>query len=64
MDDLGIMDSKWGIVELTSNETLLSGAVYRSPGSSICNNEKLNQAVRRIYQCCKLTQLLPMGDFN
>ena len=58
------MDSLWGTIELTSNETLLVGIVYRSPSSNICNNDKLNQAVQRTHQCCKLTQLLLMGDFN
>ena len=64
LNDLYIMDSLWGTIELTPNETLLVGVVYRSPSSNNCNNDKLNQAVQRIHQCCKFTQLLLMGDFN
>ena len=31
MNSLGIEDSIWGCIELTSDETLFVGVVYRSP---------------------------------
>ena len=39
LNDLYIMDSLWGTIELTPNETLLVGVVYRSPSSNNCNND-------------------------
>jgi len=61
INNLKIEDSIWGSIELTSNETLFVGVVYRFPCSNV-NNKKLNEAIQRIYQSCSFTQLLLMGD--
>ena len=58
INNLKIEDSIWGSIELTSNETLFVGVVYRSPCSNVINNNKLNEVIQRIYQSCSFTQLL------
>ena len=60
---VGIEDSIWGTIEL-SDEKLLIGIVYRSPNSSICNNDNIDTGLQRAHQLFNFTQLLLMGDFN
>ena len=38
-------ESVWAEIPLNSDDTMLVGVIYRSPGSSEANNEKLNQAI-------------------
>ena len=55
--------SCWLTVKLTNNKTLLVGVVYRSPNSTIENNEKLLVMLRRAVTV-RCDYVTICGDFN
>ena len=55
-------ESVWAEIPLNSDDTML-GVIYRSPGSSEANNEKLNQTVTKAVGL-NHSHFLLMGDFN
>ena len=56
-------ESVWAEVSLNNNDMLLVGCVYRSPGSSGTNNDKLNSLINEAVNY-KHTHFLMLGDFN
>ena len=41
LSDLGIQESVWCLVTLNRTDTLLVGLIYRSPNSTVENNNKI-----------------------
>ena len=62
-DDLLFDCSTWSVIKLKDNKSLLLGAVYRSPNSSVENNQKLLTLLRRAA-IMKSDYLMICGDFN
>ena len=56
-------ESVWAEIPLNSDDTMLVGVIYRSPGSSEANNEKLNQTITEAVGL-NHSHFLLMGDFN
>ena len=56
-------ESVWAEIPLNSDDTMLVGVIYKSPGSSEANNEKLNQTVTEAVGL-NHSHFLLMGDFN
>ena len=56
-------ESVWAEIPLNSDDTMLVGVIYRSPGSSEANNEKLNQTVTEAVGL-NHSHFLLMSDFN
>jgi len=57
-------ESVWVEVRLRDNDKLLISCIYRSPTSSITNNEDLNQQICMLSTNVMATHILIMGDFN
>jgi exonuclease III len=55
-------ESIWCEMDLKDNDKLLIGCIYRSPNSSLQNNELLNQSLKIAAETC--SHILIMGDFN
>ena len=53
----------WVEVSLNKNDTLLVGCIYRSPGSSDENNQKLNDIISEAKNHHH-THFMLLGDFN
>ena len=62
-DDILFDCSAWSVIKLKDNKSLLLGAVYRSPNSSVENNQKLLMMLRRAA-AMKNDYLMICGDFN
>ena len=62
-DDLWFDCSAWSVIKLKDNKSLLLGAVYRSPNSSVEKNQKLLTMLRRA-STMKNDYLMICGDFN
>ena len=56
-------ESVWAETPLNSDDTMLVGVIYRSPGSSEANNENLNQTITEAVGL-NHSHFLLMGDFN
>ena len=56
-------ESVWAEIPLNSKDAMLVGVIYRSPGSSEVNNDKLNQTIIEAVGL-NHSHFLLMGDFN
>ena len=56
-------ESVWAEIPLNSKDAMLVGVIYRSPGSSEANNDKLNQTIIEAVGL-NHSHFLLMGDFN
>ncbi|MEW8548552.1 MAG: reverse transcriptase domain-containing protein [Candidatus Thiodiazotropha sp.] len=57
------LESVWCRIDLTGSDKLLLGCVYRSPNSTMENNQELLNLFARISET-NLSHVLIMGDFN
>ena len=64
LSNLEIQESLWCLVTLNRADVLLVGLIYRSPNSTVENNEKIPQAICNLYSLQKFSHLLLVGDFN
>ena len=55
--------SAWSIVKLAGDKSLLVGVVYRSPNSSVQNNESLLKLMRKAFTS-NFDHVMLCGDFN
>ena len=56
-------ESVWSEMKLTGNDKLLIGCIYRSPNSTIANDAKINELLRRASGL-NFSHLLVFGDLN
>ena len=63
-DELSMESSIWYEVELSDNENLLVGLVYRSPNSTSENNEALRKQLLHTATLNHINNMLVFGDFN
>jgi len=61
LSGLHIEDSVWCIITRSDDTKMLVGVIYRSPQSSIENDNTLNAAMSNIYNYHDCSEL---GDFN
>ena len=53
LSDLGIQESVWCLVTLNRTDTLLVGLMYRSPNSTVENNNKILYRLFVTYVICR-----------
>ena len=62
VDDLGLEDAVFRIVNLNEEDKLLVAVIYRSTNSSIENNEKLLKVMKTVNKVKTISHILVMGD--
>jgi len=63
-NDSNVLESLWITVSLRDKDRLLIGCMYRSPNSSVANDEQLNKQIKLLYTSTEASHILLMGDFN
>ena len=64
LNDVGFDNSLWYTISLFNNDKLLVGVLYRTPSSSIDNNQSLLSIISNLHETVPFSHLLIMGDFN
>jgi len=62
--DSDVLESLWITVSLRDKDRLLIGCMYRSPSSSVANEEQLNKQIKLLCTSAEASHILLMGDFN